>query len=236
MTLDRIGAYLGTLHGFSEILVVDDGSQDQTSPIIQGKAATMPSSVALHLLRHAPNRGKGAAVRQGCLAAQGKWVLFTDADLATPIEEAAKLWAALEAGYDVAIGSRVQPDGRDMRSTQPRYRRWVGKIYHLLVVLLGLGSIQDTQCGFKAFTREAARPLFSAQQLDGIVFDTELLFLAQQKRLSLAQVPVLWSNVGGSRMEVTLKQALSVLIDLLSIRLRHRSGRTKTHVARDEGS
>lgn len=221
VTLDRIAVYLGALPQRFEVIVVDDGSVDGTRAIVEGQAARTPPNVRLLLLSHHPNRGKGAAVRQGCLAAQGSAVLFTDADLATPIEEAQKLWAALEAGYDLAIGTRVQPDGTDMRASQPLYRRWLGKLYHLLVGLVGVRGVRDTQCGFKAFTGEAARRLFGAQQLSGIVFDTELLYLAQRGGLRVAQVPVVWTNVGGSRMRVTLPQALAVLRDLLSIRLRH---------------
>ncbi|MBI2888194.1 MAG: glycosyltransferase family 2 protein [Chloroflexi bacterium] len=220
-TLDRVAAYLGALPQNFEVIVVDDGSGDGTKAMVEAWVARMPPNVRLLLLSHHPNRGKGAAVREGCLAAQGSAVLFTDADLATPIEEAQKLWAALDAGYDLAIGTRVQPDGRDMRASQPPYRRWLGKLYHLLVGLVGVRGVQDTQCGFKAFTRETARRLFEAQQLSGIVFDTELLYLAQRAGLRIAQVPVVWTNVGGSRMRVTLRQALVVLRDLLSIRLRH---------------
>lgn len=221
LTLDRVAAYLGALPQSFEVIVVDDGSADGTRAIVEEKVASMPPNVRLLLLSHHPNRGKGAAVREGCLAAQGSAVLFTDADLATPIEEAEKLWAALDAGYDLAIGTRVQPDGRDMRASQPLYRRWLGKLYHLLVGLVGVRGMRDTQCGFKAFTGEAARCLFGAQQLSGIVFDTEVLYLAQRAGLRIAQVPVVWTNVGGSRMRVTLPQALAVLRDLLSIRMRH---------------
>jgi len=220
-TLERTIAYLSALPGASEIIVVDDGSRDATGAIVQAKAATAPDQVRLRLLRHYPNQGKGASVREGCLAAQGRYILFTDADLATPIEEADKLWSALDQGYDLAIGSRVQPDGRDMRASQPLYRRWLGKLYHAFVALVVLRGITDTQCGFKAFTRQAAHYLFGAQQLEGIVFDTEVLFLAQRARLRIAQVPVVWTNVGGSRMQVTPGHAFTVLRDLLSIRLLH---------------
>ena len=221
LTLDLIAAYLAAMPEPAEIIVVDDGSLDTTARVVQEKTATMPPNVQLTLLRHHPNRGKGAAVRQGCLAAQGHYILFTDADLATPIEEAQKLWDALDAGYDLAIGSRVQHDGRDMRSSQPLYRRLMGKLYHLLVTITAVRGITDTQCGFKGFTQEASKYLFGAQQLTGIVFDTELLFLAQQARMRIAQAPVEWSNVEGSRMRLSLGHALMVLGDLISIRIRH---------------
>lgn len=222
MTLERICAYLSTLGSAAEIIVVDDGSKDGTAALVQAKVADVPPNVSLRLLRHFPNRGKGASVKEGCLAALGDYVLFSDADLATPIEEADKLWAALKQGYDIAIGSRVHPNGRDMRSTQPAYRRLFGKLYRLIVGILILRGIKDTQCGFKAFTRPTARYLMGAQRLSGIVFDTELLFLAQLAGLRIAQLPVLWSNIGGSRMRVTPGQAFAVLRDLCSIRWRHR--------------
>ena len=221
-SLERIFAYLSALPGGAEVIVVDDGSTDGTAAAVRRLAATAPPNVQLLLLGYQPNQGKGAAVRKGCLAARGRYVLFTDADLATPIHEAQRLWAALEEdAYDVAIGSRVQPDGRDLRATQPPYRRLLGKLYHLLLSIAVLRGIPDTQCGFKAFTLLAAQRLFEAQQLRGIVFDTEILFLAQRDRMRVAQIPVVWSNVGGSRMRVTVKQAFRVLYDLASIRFRH---------------
>ncbi len=221
-TLERICAYLSALGSASEIIVVDDGSNDGTAALVQARITDVPPNVSLRLLQHFPNRGKGASVKEGCLAALGDYVLFSDADLATPIEEADKLWAALKQGHDIAIGSRVHPDGRDMRSTQPAYRRLFGKLYRLIVGILILRGIKDTQCGFKAFTRPSARFLMGTQQISGIVFDTELLFLARLAGLRIAQLPVLWTNIGGSRMRVTPGQAFAVLRDLCSIRWRHR--------------
>lgn len=185
------------------------------------KEPLVPPNSRLRLISYSPNRGKGAAIKEGCLAAEGKFVLYSDADLATPIEEWERLEAKLEQGYDLAIGVRLWPDGRDMRSSQPPYRRLFGVVYHLMVVLFVVRGFPDTQCGFKAMTWEAARRLFPAQQLKGIVFDTELLYLAKRRKMRIAQVPVRWSNIGGSRMRVTSKQAMRVFLDLLSIRLRH---------------
>lgn len=220
-TLQRIAAHFGRFPGLTEIIVVNDGSTDGTVGVVDTLMPAMPPDVELHILHNERNLGKGAAVRKGCLAARGHYVLFTDADLATPIEEADKLFAALDNGFDVAIGSRIQPSGEDYRKTQPSYRRALGWVYHRLVAFLLVPGVADTQCGFKAFTAQAAQLLFRAQTLDSIVFDTEVLFLAQQQGLRLAQIPVSWSNMGGSRMRVTLGHALRVLRDLLSIRLRH---------------
>jgi len=220
-TLTRVLAYLGSLPDASEVLVVDDGSTDATRSLALAAVAAAPTNVTLRVLGHAPNQGKGASVREGCVAAQGRYVLFSDADLATPIEEAVKLFAELDAGADLAIGTRVHPGGSDLRGTQPGYRRVIGRLYNALVGMLAVGGFRDTQCGFKAFRREAAHYLFGAQRLSSIVFDTEILYLARRSRLRIQQVPVRWSNIGGSRMRVTPQQGMVVLRDLLSIRLLH---------------
>ena len=220
-SLRQIGRYAAEQPYTTELIVVNDGSRDATPQVVEKEAAFLPPNVEFRLLSHFPNRGKGAAVKEGCLAAQGDYVLFTDADLAAPIDEWDKLKKALESGYDLAIGSRIHAGGHDMRASQPLYRRLLGKAYHLMVVILAVRGIPDTQCGFKVMTREAAQALLPLQQLTGIVFDTELLYLAQRRDMRIAQVPVEWSNVGGSRMRVTLKQAIKVLWDLLSIRPRH---------------
>jgi dolichyl-phosphate beta-glucosyltransferase len=201
----------------AEIIVVDDGSADRTAELVNEFSA---QNRQVSLLIN-PHQGKVYAVKTGMLAARGCYVMFTDADLATPIEESTKLLAALEAGNDLAIGSRIQPTGYDMRASQPLYRRLLGKLYHLLAEVLAVRGIADTQCGFKGFSHAAAQRLFSLQKLSGIVFDTEILYLAKRDNLRIAQVPVSWSNVGGSRMRPTLRRGLGVLFDLLRIRLVH---------------
>ncbi|MBI4498002.1 MAG: glycosyltransferase family 2 protein [Chloroflexi bacterium] len=224
-TLDRIIAFLRAEPFPAEVIVVDDGSRDRTAALAQQRMDAMPPHVELRVISYAPNQGKGAAVRRGCLAARGKYVVYTDADLPTPVEEVRKLLAYLSMGYDLAIGNRIQPDGSDMRASQPPHRRVLGKLYHLAVEALAVRGIADTQCGFKALTREAAQALCSAQHLTGWVFDTEILYLAQRWNYRIAQVPITWSNVGGSRMRVTAGQAVAVLRDLVSIRWQHRHAR-----------
>ena len=215
--------------------MVNDGSVDGTEKIVLSKDADKPSNCTLSMISHWPNHGKGAAVRSGCLAAKGKYVLFSDADLATPIQEWARLEERLDKGYDLSIGTRIWPEGRDMRSSQPLFRRLFGKVYHLLVLLFVVRGFPDTQCGFKALTNEAAQRLFPAQYLDGIVFDTELLYLAKKWDMKVAQVPVQWSDIAGSRMRVTLKQAVRVLRDLLSIPLLHSSQREAAKRSASDG-
>lgn len=221
--LTRVIAFLAEQDYPSEIIVADDGSRDGTVAVAQRMAHDLPPKLHFRVVSHSPNRGKGAAVRAGCLAASGQYVMFTDADLPTPVTEIPRLLAELDAGNDLAIGNRIQPDGSDMRGTQPLHRRILGKLYHTVAAALAVPGIQDTQCGFKAFTREAAQTLFRAQRLTGWVFDTEILYLATKWGYRIAQVPVAWSNVGGSRMHVTARQAASILRDLASIRLMHYS-------------
>ena len=160
------------------------------------------------------------------LAAEGDLVVFADADMATPPAELPKLVAAL-ADADVALGSRIQPDGSDMRATQPRYRRALGGLFHLLASIWVVGDVKDTQCGFKGFTREAAHDLFARQRVTSIVFDVELIHLARRRGYRIAVVPIRWEDVRGSRMRPAPLLALRVAWDLFRIPLLHRSVRRR---------
>jgi glycosyltransferase involved in cell wall biosynthesis len=166
-------------------------------------------------------------VRTGALAAAGDYVLTCDADLASPPKEFGKLLAALDAGADVAAGSRVQPDGSDMRASQPLFRRMGGRLFAAVRRRLLLSDVQDTQCGFKAFRRTAAQALFPRQRLDGWAFDAELLFLASKLGFAVVQVPIEWQHVGDSRFHLSLFAAFRELRDLASIRWRHRGVRSQ---------
>ena len=225
----RLGESLARLIEFgarqpyaAEIIVVDDGSADRTAAIAHESAQGLPDGVSLRVLQHERNRGKGAAVRTGALVAMGNIVLYLDADLATPPEETPKLLEALAAGAAVAIGSRVKPGGGDMRASQPAWRRIGGRLFALARRRLLLSDVEDTQCGFKAFRHSAAQALFSRQRLEGWAFDTELLFLARRLGFSIAQVPVAWHHVEGSRFQFGAGSALRELRDLLRIRWLHR--------------
>jgi dolichyl-phosphate beta-glucosyltransferase len=221
-SLARLIEYAGGLPYAVEVIVVDDGSSDRTAEIAREAGQQAPANVSFRLLQHERNRGKGAAVRTGGLAAAGGYLLYLDADLATPPEETPKLLAALDAGADIAAGSRVQPGGYDLRASQPAWRRIGGRLFALARRRLLLSDIEDTQCGFKAFRHEAAQAVFPRQRLEGWSFDAELLFLARKLGFSVRSVPVAWQHVEGSRFQLGLGSALRELRDLLRIRWLHR--------------
>jgi dolichyl-phosphate beta-glucosyltransferase len=148
-------------------------------------------------------------------------VVFTDADMATPPDQIPLLVAALES-HDVALGSRIQPDGSDMRATQPGYRRFLGRAFHLLASIWVVGPVKDTQCGFKGFKRDAAQDLFARQRTTSIVFDVELIYLARRLGYRIAIVPIRWFDVRGSRMRASVRLAARVAWDLFRIPLIHR--------------
>jgi dolichyl-phosphate beta-glucosyltransferase len=207
-----------------DVLVVDDGSRDATAAIVAARPeAARPGTsdqARLHVLR-APHAGKGSAVRAGMLAATGELVVFADADMATPPDQLPKLIAAL-ATADVAVGSRIQPDGSDMRATQPGLRRFLGKLFHVLASIWVVGPVQDTQCGFKGFTQGAAKDLFGRQVITSIVFDVELIHLARRRGYRIAVVPIQWEDRRGSRMHARPGLAVRVAWDLFRIPLLHR--------------
>ena len=217
----------GRLPESIDIVVVDDGSTDETAAIVEARPEAQgngPDGSTLRLLR-VPHGGKGAAVRAGMLDADADLILFADSDMATPPDQLPLLVAGL-VDHDVALGSRIQPDGSDMRATQPGYRRLLGKIFHALASIWVVGPVQDTQCGFKGFTRAAAHDLFGRQKITSIVFDVELIYLARRRGYRIAIVPIRWYDKRGSRMRASPGLAARVAWDLLRIPLIHRaSGR-----------
>ncbi|MCL5961275.1 MAG: glycosyltransferase family 2 protein [Chloroflexi bacterium] len=216
-SLQKIVDYLDGRGYAYEIVVNDDGSRDKTREVVRSI-----KSPRLTLLSTPHNMGKGAGIRRAVLASQGTYVLFTDADLSTPIEEVDRVLEKMASGYDIAIGSRIQPDGTDMRASQPLYRRLLGKLFHSLVALLVVKGVGDTQSGFKCFRREVGHKLFQSSVLNSIIFDVEVLYLARRSGYSVAEVPVMWTNASGSRMRVSSGHALRVLWDLCRIPLIHR--------------
>lgn len=183
-----------------EIIVVDDGSQDDTIKVVRGFAKTEP---ALRVIPLPTCMGKGGAVRQGMLAARGRLQLFTDADGATAITELDRLEQAIRNGADIAIGSRSLASQLPGFTVNARwYRSILGGCFNTLVRLGGIREISDTQCGFKLFERSVARNLFSVSTINGYGFDLELLFVAQQRGYRIAEVPVNWTDQPGSKMRL----------------------------------
>jgi glycosyltransferase involved in cell wall biosynthesis len=222
-SLERISGYLMSLPYDSELIVVDDGSDEAGRKAVEDAVAVLRSGLTRRLMRHETNRGKGAAVRSGCLAAHGRYVTFLDADLATPPEAMGGLIEALEAGADVAVGVRNQADGTDMRNGRSLTRRIAGKAFAGAVGMLLLPGLQDSQCPMKAFRGEAAQRLFELQRIETWSFDAEVLYLARRLGMKTAQVPVAWSAVEGSHMR--LSRAAGELLNLLRIRWMHRGVR-----------
>lgn len=214
-SLDTVRGYLEQQSLDYEILVVDDGSDDATAGVAAEGLARCRRS---RLISFPENRGKGAAVRAGALEAKGRFVLFSDVDLSTPIEEEARLRTALEKGADVAIGSRELPES-NVTKAQGILRQASGRLFNLAVRLLGLSASRDTQCGFKMFRQEAVRTIFPRVRISGFAFDVESLFIAQRAGYRIEEVPVEWRNDEASRLG--LMGGLHAFLELLQIRWLH---------------
>ncbi len=211
-SLCRIQAYVQARRTASEVIVVDDGSTDGTAAIVEKLGRDFPG---LRLVSNGRNRGKGFSVRHGVLQARGRIVLFTDADLSAPIEEADKLLAALRE-YDIAIGSRAI-DRSLIEVHQSSFREMAGVLFNRVVQAVTGLSFQDTQCGFKAFLRERSLIVFEQQQANRFGFDPELLFLAKRHGLRVLEIPVRWAHDPATRVHL-LRDSLHMLGELGSIR------------------
>jgi len=212
-TLERVLAYVSQQGEETEVIVVNDGSRDNTADIVRQFAASNP---VLRLVENPANRGKGFSVRNGILHARARVVIFSDADLSSPIEELPKLLKPLKQGADIAIGSRwLQSDLQTQR--QPLHRQLFGRIFNLLLrTTLGL-QFKDTQCGFKAFTAEAAQTIFPLQHIERWGFDPEILFLARKFGFKVREVPIAWGHSGGTRIN-PLVDGSRMFMEMLRIR------------------
>ena len=222
-TLEKIFAHAQQRGWESEVIVVNDGSSDDTAQIVARQAAKHPG---LRLLENPGNRGKGYSIRNGMLHARGDLLLFSDADLSSPIAEADPLFAAIAGGADVAIGSRWLKSELQIRR-QPLHRQFGGRLFNLVLrLILGL-SFKDTQCGFKAFTRKAAQTLFPQQRIERWGFDPEILYLAKKFHLTVQEVPVAWSHREGTRLS-PLRDGTRMFGELLQIRWNSLTGKYDT--------
>jgi dolichyl-phosphate beta-glucosyltransferase len=218
-TLENTLLYLNAQNYLSEVIVVSDGSTDGTKTVAKG--FDPGEKVTLRVLEYHPNRGKGYAVRYGMLEGAGELILFMDADYSVPIDAVERGVDLLKTGHDVAIASRALA-GSEVDQHQNIFRELSAKIYTFIQNHhLGI-RYQDTQCGFKIYTRRAVQVLFGKQRLDSVIFDPEILWLAKQEGFKVAEFPVKWSHVADSRIQYdSLKKSMFVFQELFKIKKRH---------------
>ena len=214
-TLEQVFAFLDQQNYEAEVLVVENGSADQTYEIAQGFARQHKNLLVIR----EEGRGKGLAVQRGMLEAHGEYRLMCDADLSMPVEEIAKFLSSDTPQFDIAIASREAPGAR--RYDEPRYRHLGGRLINLIIRLLILPGLQDTQCGFKCFRAEVADDLFKRQTLMGWSFDIELLFIARRHGYHIIEIPIDWYYRSESKVNA-LRDATRMIEDIFQI---HRNAR-----------
>jgi glycosyltransferase involved in cell wall biosynthesis len=210
-SLNRIHAFLAGQTWASEVVVVENGSRDRTAQVAEAFARRHDH---VRVLREALP-GKGRAVRRGILAAGGDYRFICDVDLSMPIEQVVRFLPPAQAEAAIVIASREAPGA--VRYNEPAHRHWIGRGFNLLVRLLAVPGLQDTQCGFKCFRADAAEELFRLQVLNGWTFDVEVLFLARRRGYRILEIPIPWTHVPGSRVRLA-RDSFAMLADLLRIR------------------
>lgn len=216
-TVEKISQYLKSRQENCEMIIVDDGSTDATLSIASKFSET--TSIEIVVLRNETNEGKGFSVRKGILATKGEYVVFSDADMSTPIEEIEKLLDYTREGYDIVIGSRAQA-GSKVAVPQAWYRRMMGKTFNCLAKLVLLAEFDDTQCGFKVFKGSIAREIASNMKINGFSFDVEMLYLAVKKGYRIKEVGVTWRNSPDSKVKV-ISSSVNMFFDLFRIKRIH---------------
>ncbi len=233
-TLKEAFAYLKAKKLNAEIIVVDDGSKDKTVQVVGRFKKLSNAKLKLQILKHSVNKGKGAAVKTGALAAQGQVILYMDADNATPLSEFDKFKGELKKGIDVIVGSRAV-DRKQVKVRQPFYREAIGRVGNVIIQLLLVPGIGDTQCGFKAFSRNTAQTIFPLQTIDRFGFDVELLFLARKFRFSIIETSVIWRDDPNTRVNA-LRDSIRTFVELFIIRLNDLKGLYRSRKPEVSGS
>ncbi len=231
-TLEKIHTYCAGRFSEFEIIVVDDGSSDNTLSLVKRVGRDLENISPIH---YSKNAGKGFAVRQGVLASKGDLLLISDADLSTPIEEMKKLIPhILRDNYDIVIGSRGL-EKSDIIMKQPWYREIMGKTFNILVKIVAVSGINDTQCGFKLFRGNIARALFSKCTINGFSFDVEVLYLAKRSGYKMKEVPIRWINSPASKVEL-ISDPLIMILELLKIRINSLTGKYVSELQKGPGN
>lgn len=217
LTLEKVYAYLKDKPYEYEVIVVDDGSADATRDI--ALQSTLQRSGKLAIFRNEGNKGKGFSVKRGILASRGEYVLFSDADLSTPIEEFDKLYSYVGEGFDVIIGSR-SASGSDIKVHQPWHREKMGKIFNMFIKLFLFKEFRDTQCGFKLFKGDVAHRIAEQLRIDGFCFDVEMLYVAKLRNYNIKEIGVVWNNSAQSTVTI-MRSSLNMFFDLFKIKTLH---------------